>query len=586
MHYKWLFVFSLFMMHLSYAEDVEDLPTHVIHISGNQHFATETIYDVLSVKTRSFYAFWKDDTPRINDKLLPTLEATLESFYNSEGYYDARFDIKETNTTVTVNIKENKPVLVTKKSISSDYNISALITLHKGNIFKAKDFIAIKNAIIKSLLDQGYCSYELDTKAYVDLDRHSVALKYALQKGDICTFGEANIKGLKTIDKDVILSRVRAKKGERFDPKKVKETYADIYALNSFDSLAVSVDRKFFNVVPVDITLSEVEAAYHLEVGAGYDTFIGPRVHASLIKKNFLGNAQQTGIKLSWSAKEQLAIADYYKPAWFMLFGYGIDFGTQIGYSNLEYKGFKEAKTFGKFYLEHNEGRLKLRAGLALENIGITLLDNLKKNDKLTQAIKEGNFLLFYPYVHAVYDARDDKLNPRYGYYLSADLEYGLPYKANASTYIKMLLEGRMIHTFSNLTLAAVGKVGVVDKSSNDLPESKLFFGGGSYSNRAYGFNTIGVIESPTSNSIEGASSMLNLSLEADYPVWGNLYGAVFTDNTMLNEKSYDFTGEVITSAGVGVRYLTPIGPFKLDVGFNVNRPSRYGITFQIGQSF
>ena len=80
--------------------------------------------------------------------------------------------------------------------------------------------------------------------------------------------------------------------------------------------------------------------------------------------------------------------------------------------------------------------------------------------------------------------------------------------------------------------------------------------------------------------------SMANLSLEFDYPVWGDLYGAVFTDNTMLTDKAYDYTGEIITSAGVGVRYMTPVGPFKLDVGMNVEDPSQYGISFQIGQSF
>jgi translocation and assembly module TamA len=54
----------------------------------------------------------------------------------------------------------------------------------------------------------------------------------------------------------------------------------------------------------------------------------------------------------------------------------------------------------------------------------------------------------------------------------------------------------------------------------------------------------------------------------------------------MLTDDSYDFTGEIITSAGVGVRYMTPVGPFKLDVGMNVQDPSQYGISFQIGQSF
>jgi len=585
MPYKLILFITLFIINSTHAEDLE-LPTHIIHISGQKHFDTPTIQEVLSVDTKSFYQFWKEDSPRIKDKLLPTLDATLKSFYDSEGFYDATFKISESNTTVDVKIEEKKPVAVTKIDIESDFNISSLILPKVGYVFRAKDFIATKSAIIKALLSDGYCSYQLDTKAYVDLDKHEAVLKYSLKKGGICTFGEPNIKGLKSIDKDVILSRIRAKKGERFDPEKVKETYSSIYALNSFDSVQVAVDRKIYNVVPIDITLNEVVDAYHAEVGVGYDTFIGPRVHASIIKKNFFGNAQQTGLKLSWSEKEQLAVGDFYKPALFFLYEYGIDFGAQLGYSNLEFIGFQEEKEFAKVYVEHNEGRLKLRVGLAVENIDIGALDNLKKDQELLQAINEGTFLLFYPYLDAVYDARDDKLNPKYGYYLATSLEYGVPYNPDASSYLKTYLEGRLIHTFDKLTLASVAKVGVIDQTSHELPESKFFFGGGSFSNRAYGFNTIGVIESPTSDSIAGASSLLNLSLEADYPIWGNLYGAVFNDNTMLNEESYDFSGEIISSAGLGIRYLTPIGPFKLDVGFNVNDPAQYGISFQIGQSF
>lgn len=230
---------------------------------------------------------------------------------------------------------------------------------------------------------------------------------------------------------------------------------------------------------------------------------------------------------------------------------------------------------------------MRLRTGIALENIVIDALDNLKPGEELEQAVTEGTFNLLYPYVDFIYDARDSKLNPKYGYYLSAYAEFGLSKDEEESAYYKTLYEGRIIHTFSNLTLAAVGKVGIVDtERENSLPESKYFFGGGSYSNRAYGFRELGVIISPTEDSINGASTMANLSLEADYPVWGDFYGAVFTDNTMLTEDSYDFTGDIITSAGIGVRYMTPIGPFKMDIAVNVNDTSQNGISFQIGQSF
>ena len=126
----------------------------------------------------------------------------------------------------------------------------------------------------------------------------------------------------------------------------------------------------------------------------------------------------------------------------------------------------------------------------------------------------------------------------------------------------------------------------VDEDTKNSLPESKYFFAGGSFSNRAYGFRELGVITSPSEFTINGAATWANLSLEADYPIWGDLYGAIFTDNTMLTEDAYDFTGDILTSAGLGVRYMTPIGPFKLDIGMNVADTSQYGVSFQIGQSF
>ncbi len=577
--FLWIFTFLC-------ADEIE-LPTHEIYFTGQQHFEESDLQDALGVKTPSFFQFWKDDTPRIKDKLLPSLVPSLKSFYESEGFYDASFTIKETNTTIFVTVSENEPVRVNDINISSDYNISSLITMKKSDIFRAETFISVKSKIIASLLKDGYCSYDLDSKAYVDLDLHTVDLRYKLQKGGICTFGALTTSGLETIDEDVIRSRVKAKEGERYSTELIQDTSNKLYGLSAFDSVLINVDKKLYNVVPVDITFTEMEKPYHLEAGAGYDTYVGVRVLGELTKQNFMGNAQSISFKAMWSQREQSVMLSYFKPAFWDIYGYNTDLGGRAGYSNLEFEGFQEEKTFVRAYLEHEERRLKLRAGVALEHITITALDNLDPGDELTRAVNEGTFPLLYPYVDLVYDARDSKLNPKYGYYLAAYGEFGLSYEDEASVYLKTLFEGRIIHTFSDLTLAAVGKVGILDVSTADgLPESKYFFGGGSFSNRAYGFREIGVITSPTEYTINGASTMANLSLEADYPIWGDIYGAVFTDNTMLTDQSYNFKGEIITSAGLGVRYMTPIGPFKLDVGFNVNDTSQLGISFQIGQSF
>jgi translocation and assembly module TamA len=574
--------YSLF----SFADEVK-LPSHRIHIKfiGKHGLDKSDLQNALGVDVKNKFQFWKKYDPTIKDKLIPTLSDSLRSYLDSEGYYDATFRIETTKTDVTITIDEDEPVRIHDINISSDYDLSKLVNFEKGEVFAASKFIRIKGQIIEEMMKQGYCSYDLDSKAYVDLDKKEVELKYNLKKGGICTFGKISIGGSGSVDDKVIISRVRAREGKRFSTERIQESYDALYALDAFDGVAVRYDRKFYNVVPIDINVTDISKPWSVLGGVGFDTNVGARVQADILRKNFMGNAKKLRIRLQYSKIEQLAEVSLFTPALFGYDNYYIDLFGKIGYSNLEYTGFMEKKSYLTGYFAYTNERLELNLGFALENIDISLLDDYDE-DKLTQAISTGSFLLAYPYFHFVYDGRDSKLNPKYGFYIAGDVEYGLPYSEDASAYIKYMLEGRAIYTFGEMTLAAVAKAGIVDELQNQLPESKLFFAGGAYSNRAYGYKRVGVIFTPTRYGIDGASTMANLSLEADYPVIGDIYGAVFTDNTMQTINSYDFTGAILTSAGIGVRYMTPIGPIKVDVAANIHEFKQYGIQFQIGQSF
>ena len=560
-------------------------PSHNIIFRGFQGIEEKQLQEAMGVDTPSFIEFWKSDEPKIKDKLLPTLKDSLHSFYESEGYYDANCSVQIRDALVTVTIKENKPVRIKDINISSDYNISELISLKSRDVFRVKDFINSKNSIVQALLKDGHCSYELDTKAYVNLDKAEVDLRFILTKGGYCTFGKVTTYGLDRIGDDVIVSRVRAREGKRFNIEMIQESYKSLYNLDAFDMVSIRYDRKHYNVVPIDIKLQEITKKNYFMGGLSYDTNVGAGIRAEYTRKNFFGDAQKLKIRSSYTKLEQLLEFGYIIPAFFTVRNYSIDLATKVGYSNLEYEGFMEEKGYVQAYFAYTNEKLHLRAGFALENIDISLRNNVDE-DKVIQPINDGTFLLAYPFLSFIYDRRDSKLNPKNGYYLAGMMEYGLDYNADSSSYLKYSLEGRLIYTINDLTLSSVLKAGIVDEMANELPESKLFFGGGSYSNRAYGYNQVGVILSPERYGLDGAFTMANLSLEANYPVIDNLYGAVFTDNTMLTINSYDFTGDILSSAGVGVRYVTPIGPIKLDLGMNVYDPSQYGIGFQIGQSF
>ena len=564
------------------SEEKVEIPSREIHFTGQERITLKELQKAMSVDTKSIFQFWKEDKPRIKDKLLPTLERSLQNFYHSEGFYDAEFAIQTSKSDVIVNIDENKPVKIKDINVSSDYDISSLITIKEGQIFRSKEFVSIKNNIIGKLMKEGYCSYDLDSKAYVDLETHKVNVDFNLKKGDVCTFGKLTVKGLETIDDSIVISRVRAREGERFSTDRIQDTYDALYDLETFDHISVKHDRKFYNVVPVEVTGTEIARPWYFTSDIDYTSSDGFRVSAGVKRTNFMGNAKSIGLELTYSRVDKGAEISYFVPALFKVSDYYIDLETKIGHSEFKYEGFTEQKGYAEVLLSYNDEKWNLNAGLAIENIDI-----LARNTLASPNVQAGNFLPIYPFLRFSYDNRDSKIHPRYGYYLGGMVEYGLPYDdEKESSYLKYGLEGRAVYSFTDLTFLAIAKAGIVDKDQNEIPESKLFFAGGFDTNRAYGYRELGVITSPTSYTIEGGSTMANLSVEATYPIVKNLYAEIFNDNTMLTKDAYDFNGDIISSAGVGVGYRTQLGHIILNVGMNLEDTSQYEINFYIGQSF
>ncbi|MBD3808556.1 MAG: BamA/TamA family outer membrane protein [Epsilonproteobacteria bacterium] len=440
---RYIFLIGIVILIPCFADEKNEIVFKSVEIIGNKNIELKAIEDAIDVSRGSIFTFWKDKTPRINSRLIKTLPQTLKSFYESEGYYDANFMIGENNSSIKILIDEKDPIKTASIGIKSDFDISDFIYNKENSVFRSKEFIESKKQIIDKLLNDGYCSYDLDAKAYIDLEKHRADLVYNLKKGDICTFGETVIKGAEGIGENVILSRVEALKGERFSSRKVKETYQRIEDLEAFDSILVNADRKIYNVVPIDITLQMLENPYYFSGGIGYDSFAGGRVQAQLVKRNFFSNAQRLTLTGKYSMKEKVLDFDFFRPALLYYNKYYLDLGLNAGYSDIEYNGFGEEKEYIKGFLAYQFDRLLIKGGMGIENVDIYDLGTIDPD------ITYGTYILNYPFLQVIYDARDDRLNPKNGYYFSGYLEYGMPYNTNSSDYTKFELEGRGVNIFN-----------------------------------------------------------------------------------------------------------------------------------------
>ena len=89
------------------------------------------------------------------------------------------------------------------------------------------------------------------------------------------------------------------------------------------------------------------------------------------------------------------------------------------------------------------------------------------------------------------------------------------------------------------------------------------FFAGGDESIRGFDYNSLGPKEAD--GDVIGGNNLLVASIEYERHLKGNFYGAVFTDAGNAFDDS-DFTAEV--GAGVGVKWLSPLGPIRLYLGY------------------
>ena len=551
----------------------------ILTCQGDGTFSESELYEALGLNQPAWYEFWKDKRPKINAKLANSFYESLQNFYKSEGYYHADIQKEETNSTILFRIQKGPQTII--KEIQSDlpplYN--DLIYFHTGDIFNAQDFVEIKKEIKRKLLEEGYCNALFDAKAYVDIEKNNVVLHYHLQKNPLCTFGAILIKSPENISHKVIRSRLNFQEGSPYSSKKIRESYSTISGLEAFDGVQISQERKS-DVVNLAIDLKAKSKRIRQEVGVGYETNLGPKGIFRWEERNFHGDARKVSFDLKYSQKEKYIKNGFFWPAFMHVpykDRYYLDLKNEFLYSEYAFENFDETKYADYLHLLKDYHFFSVDMGLGLEKIAIHKTGDICN-------VSEGNFLLFFPFLNMIIDTRDSKINPKNGLYFSAYIESGLKYLASSTSYSKFMAEARLIQTHDQFTFAAKGKLGLIKEFQKSLPESKLFFAGGAFSNRAYGYNRLGARDSMCDEV--GGKTLIDTTLEVSHPIYKNIDAALFYDATMISQKSFEFTTDFVHAVGAGFRYLTPIGPVKIDIGVNIEDKSQYALHFQIGQSF
>jgi outer membrane protein assembly factor BamA len=211
-------------------------------------------------------------------------------------------------------------------------------------------------------------------------------------------------------------------------------------------------------------------------------------------------------------------------------------------------------------------------------------------------------------------DTRDDILEPQKGTLISADATLAARLIGSEVGFTKTFLQGFVYRNLGrpHLVFAAGARLGLanpfervvdgVDADGNpvqqvvrDLPASERFFAGGDTTIRGFSLDSVGVPETITPAGFPlGGDAEIVLNAELRTPVRGPIGAALFADagNVFVRATDVKLTN-LLGAVGFGVRYRSPIGPIRVDLGFKLDRriiggklEPRTAIHFSIGQAF
>jgi len=146
---------------------------------------------------------------------------------------------------------------------------------------------------------------------------------------------------------------------------------------------------------------------------------------------------------------------------------------------------------------------------------------------------------------------------------------------------VQLYASAKYIHSLGDLRLLARVESGTtwID-SVEDLPASLRYFTGGDQSIRGYGFRELGPLNDDGTEVVGGRNLTVG-SVEFDYLVRSNWRVAVFADagNAFNNPDDFDF----MRSVGFGVRWLSPVGPIRIDIAHPFNSDDAFRIHVTMG---
>ncbi len=579
---------------------VEGQPEYVVNISfkGNKTFRSGRLKDLMETKAPNILALRL--RPPFSEDLLEEDIKKIQDFYVSEGFLEAKvsYSVKKEGNRYSIQIDIQEGPRYKLESLRIEGNtlfayselVENILRKNKGGYYRREVIDKVKENIRRKYADIGFLNVRVEQKDSIDGEKKRVSTTLTLEEGEPIYVRRIEVQGNYESRDYVIRRELRFQEGELANEREIERSRTRIFSLGYYEDVSIEPFPSEQNRWDFAAKVRE-RFTGQFSVGLGYNQVTGVSGFLSLRKGNFLGTGDIAGISVSYGSKYKDNSLSYTKK-WFL--NKPIDLTGSVYDRRIEYTTYTVERTGLDFVLSREFAEFwRVSFGTSLQKVRYSdISPEASPLVKEEEGTRQSRKLLF----GITRDTRNNYLFPTKGSLTQFDYSVALPILGGSEKFNKVNLSHQTFFKDpifdTGLVVSLKGVFGVVEPyGGKRVPLDERFFVGGDFTVRGYKYGYAGPLD-PNTNDPIGAKRQFILSAELNYPLYKNVfYGAVFYDTGLgFNDWKELKTQNLKAGYGVGIRFVTPVAPIKLDWAFKTKKvpgdTSKSRIHFVLGFFF
>ncbi|GAD24776.1 outer membrane protein assembly factor BamA [Acidovorax sp. MR-S7] len=578
-----------------------------ITIVGNNAFSDSTLKGLFDQDTGGWLSWYTKSDRYSRAKLNADLE-TLRSYYLARGYLEFRIDSTQVaispdkqGISITVNVTEGQKYVVSGVKLEGSYldrddEFKSLITIRPGEPYNADRVAETTKAFSDHFGNFGFAFARVEAVPEIDRENARVALVLRAEPSRRAYVRRINVSGNNRTRDEVIRREFRQYEASWYDGDKIKLSRDRVDRLGFFTDVNVETQEVPGAPDQVDLVVNVTEKPTgSLQLGAGFSSAEKISLSFGIKQENVFGSGNYLGVDVNTSKYRRTLVFSTTDP-----------YFTKDGISrtlDLYYRTAKPYEDQGGNYQLVTAGT-SVRFGVPFSETDTVFFGggveqtNIKAGTNipaayLAYAEEYGTTSMSVPLtIGWSRDDRDSALAPNSGRYQRLNSEWSV---AGDARYVRANYQiQQYVPLNKQFTLAFNGELGMgKGMNGQSFPVFKNFYSGGLGSVRGFDQGTLGPRD-VTGASLGGPKKVtLNAELIAPFPGAGNdrtlrWYAFVDAGNVYGEHENWEMS-EMRASAGLGISWISPLGPLRIAYAQPVRKFAGDRIQklqFQIGTSF